>query len=61
MQGRWISEILWITDWPGFGERVDTSTGYAEYQVAEDGNVLVGERPASRPTAGGGLTKYVRQ
>ncbi len=42
MQGRWISEIIWITDWPGFGERGDTATGYAEYQIAEDGNVLTG-------------------
>ena len=29
--------------------------------VDEDGNVFVAEGPASRPTAGGGLTKYVRQ
>jgi len=29
--------------------------------VDQDGNVFVAEGPASRPTAGGGLTKYVRQ
>ena len=29
--------------------------------VDEDGNVFVAEGPASRPTAGGGLTKYVSQ
>ena len=29
--------------------------------VDEDGNVFVAEGPASRPAAGGGLTKYVRQ
>ena len=28
--------------------------------VDEDGNVFVAEGPASRPTAGGGLTKYER-
>ena len=57
MQGRWISEIIWITDWPGYGERGDTATGYAEYQIAEDGNVLTG-----REYQGGGsftiLTYY---
>ena len=42
MQGRWISEIIWITDWPGFGERGDTATGYAEFQIAEDGRVITG-------------------
>ena len=42
MQGRWISKIIWITDWPGFGERGDTDTGYAEHQIAEDGRVITG-------------------
>ena len=42
MQGRWISEIIWINDWPGFGERGDSVTGYAEYQIGEDGKVLTG-------------------
>ena len=42
MQGRWISEIIWINDWPGFGERGDSVTGYAEYQISEDGKVLTG-------------------
>ena len=42
MQGRWIPEIIWITDWPGFGERGDTATGYAEFQIAEDGRVITG-------------------
>ena len=42
MQGRWMSEIIWINDWPGFGERGDSVTGYAEYQIGEDGKVLTG-------------------
>ncbi len=42
MQGRWISEIIWINDWPGFGERGDSVTGYAEYQISEGGKVIIG-------------------
>ena len=42
MQGRWIADIVWINDWPGFGERGDTVTGYADYQIAENGRVLTG-------------------
>ncbi len=42
MQGMWMSEIIWINDWPGFGERGDSVTGYAEYQISEDGKVLTG-------------------
>ena len=40
MQGRWMTEIVWITDWPGFGKKGDTVTGYAEWQVALNGNVI---------------------
>ena len=42
MQGRWISQIIWINDWPGFGKRGDSVTGYAEYQIGEGGKVLNG-------------------
>ena len=42
MQGRWIADIVWITDWPGFGEKGDTVTGYADYQIAQNGRVLTG-------------------
>ena len=42
MQGRWLSKIIWITDWPGFGKKGDEVTGYAEYQIAEGGKVLNG-------------------
>ena len=42
MQGRWMSEIIWITDWPGFGRKGDTVTGYAEWQIGLDGKVVNG-------------------
>ena len=42
MQGRWMSEIIWITDWPGFGRKGDTATGYAERQIGLDGKVVHG-------------------
>ena len=46
MQGRWISEIIWITDWPGFGKKGDSVTGYAEFQIGEDGKVINGREYA---------------
>ena len=42
MQGRWLAKIIWINDWPGFGKRGDEVTGYAEYQLRDDGRVLNG-------------------
>ena len=42
MQGRWISEIIWITDWPGFGKKGDSVTGYEEYQIGQGGKVING-------------------
>ena len=42
MQGRWISEIIWITDWPGFGKKGDSVTGYEEYQIGQGGKVISG-------------------
>ena len=42
MQGRWISEIIWITDWPGFGKKGDSVTGYEEYQIGQGGKVITG-------------------
>ena len=43
MQGRWISEIIWITDWPGFGKKGDSVTGYEEYQIGQGGKVINGQ------------------
>ena len=39
-QGRWVGELKWVTDWPGFGKRGDKITAYTENRVAEDGNVM---------------------
>lgn len=40
--GRWIGDVTWITDWPGFGKKGDKVTGYWEGKMAEDGNVVIG-------------------
>ena len=42
MEGRWMSEIIWITDWPGYGKKGDTALGYAEWQIGLDGKVVDG-------------------
>ena len=42
MQGRWMSEIIWITDWPGYGKKGDTALGYAEWAIGLDGKVVDG-------------------
>ena len=42
MQGRWISEIIWITDWPGCGKKGDSVTGYDDYQIGQGGKVIKG-------------------
>ena len=40
MQGRWIGEVIWITDWPGFGKKGDKVTAYEEWTIGEGGQVL---------------------
>ena len=57
MQGRWMSEIIWITDWPGFGRKGDTVTGYAEWQVGLDGKVVDGRQYVG-PGSGRSLIYY---
>ena len=42
MQGRWVGDVYWITDWPGFGKKGDKVQGYVEIRVIEDGNALLG-------------------
>ena len=42
IQGRWRSEIIWINDWPGYGKRGDTETGFAEFQISHNGRVVTG-------------------
>lgn len=40
-QGRWLGDITWATDWPGFGKKGEKVTAYGENKIAEDGNALV--------------------
>jgi len=40
LQGRWIGDVTWVADFPGYGKRGDKVTCYFEGKVAEDGNVL---------------------
>ncbi len=42
MQGRWIGEVIWITDWPGFGKKGDKVTAYSEFTHSDNGHVLRG-------------------
>jgi len=42
MKGRWIGEVIWITDWPGFGKKGDKVTTYVEWTIGEGGKVLLG-------------------
>ena len=57
MQGRWIGEVIWITDWPGFGKKGDKVTGYEEWTIGEGGQVLQG-RFYGGPGSGTALTHY---
>jgi hypothetical protein len=40
-EGRWIGNVTWVTDWPGFGKKGDKITGYFEARRSEDGNTLI--------------------
>jgi len=40
-QGRWVGEVKWATDWPGFGKKGDIVTGYRQVTISQDGNGLV--------------------
>ena len=39
--GRWIGDITWAADSPGFGKRGDRVTGHWDARMDIDGNVLV--------------------
>ena len=41
IEGRWIGDVTWVTDWPGFGKKGDKVTAYFEGRVTEDGNAVV--------------------
>ena len=57
MQGRWIVDVIWIADWPGFGKKGDKVTAYAEWNVQDGGAVLTG-RFHCGPGAGTVLVHY---
>ena len=42
MEGRWVGDVTWIADWPGWGKKGDKITGYWEGRITADGNALLG-------------------
>jgi hypothetical protein len=40
-KGRWVGEVTWVADFPGFGKRGDKVTAYVESRVVEDGSALI--------------------
>ncbi|MCP4192696.1 MAG: hypothetical protein P8N76_17735 [Pirellulaceae bacterium] len=55
MKGRWIGEVVWVTDWPGFGKKGDKVTGYSDFRTSQNGNVMHGRFNAGR---GSGVGMY---
>jgi hypothetical protein len=39
-QGRWIGDVTWVADWPGFGKKGDKVVAYFEANMAEDDNAM---------------------
>jgi hypothetical protein len=40
MEGRWVGDVTWIADWPGYGKKGDNVTCYWESRIIADGNAL---------------------
>ena len=57
IEGRWIGDVTWVTDWPGFGKKGDKVTAYEELTMGEGGQVLQG-RFYGGPGSGTALTHY---
>lgn len=57
MSGRWVGDITWIMDWPGFGKRGDKVTAYSENKVMEDGHSMLG-RFYGGPGSGTSIAVY---
>lgn len=57
MEGRWIGEVVWVTDWPGFGRKGDKVTGYSDFRISHNNSVLQGRFNAG-PGSGVGLYHY---
>ena len=57
MQGRWLGEVVWGTDLPGFGKKGDKITGYSDFRISHNGSVMQGRFNAG-PGSGIGLYHY---
>ena len=57
MEGRWIGEVIFVTDWPGFGKKGDKVTAYSDFRISHNGHVLLG-RFNGGPGAGTGMVHY---
>jgi hypothetical protein len=40
-KGRWLGEVTWVADFPGFGKKGEKVTAYAENSIVEDGNAMM--------------------
>ena len=40
-QGRWVGDVTWVADVPGFGKKGEKATAYADCKPAQDGNALI--------------------
>jgi hypothetical protein len=38
--GRWIGDVTWVADWPGFGKKGDKVVAYLEGNLVEEGNAM---------------------
>ncbi len=54
MQGRWVGDVVWVTDWPGLGKKGDRVKCYLEAKIVEDGNAMTG-----RFFGGGGSATWI--
>lgn len=54
MEGRWVGDVTWIADWPGFGNKGDKVTAYIETVSIADGQGLM-----SRFHGGNGTAHWV--
>ena len=57
MEGRWIGEVVWVADWPGFGKKGEKVTGYSDFRISHNGSVMQGRFNAG-PGSGIGLYHY---
>lgn len=39
--GRWVGQVTFVANWPGFGKKGEKVTGYWEAKLSEDGNALI--------------------